>query len=72
MKGSLHMVNQFPGSLVWDWTKAQLKPLPSKGGAQRKNELVLEMFSVGDLLDSLWELPGSLADVPGSVDNNSS
>lgn len=59
------MVNQFPG-------KAQVKPLPSKSETQRRNELVLEMFSVGDLLDSLWELPGSLADIPGSVDNNSS
>lgn len=51
--------------------RLRLNPLPSEDGAQLSNELVLEMFSAGDLLDSLGGLPGSLADIPGSVDTTS-
>lgn len=51
--------------------KPRLNPLPSKDGAQPRNEFILEVFSAGDLLDSLEEPPGSLADIPGSADNTS-
>lgn len=65
-----------PGHRAWMlWLEPEprlrLNPLPSEDGAPLSNELVLEMFSAGDLLDALGILPGSLADIPGSVDTTS-
>lgn len=73
-KNSLHVVTwstKFLEALVGAGTEAQVKPLPSEDGTQLRNELGLEICSAGDLFDSLGELSGSLADIPGSVGNTS-
>lgn len=51
------------------WSKAWVEPLTSDYGAEMRNELVLKMYSAGDLFDSLRRLSGSLANIAGSVDN---
>lgn len=53
----------------WDGLERRpsLHSSPSKHGAHLKDDRVLAVFSAGHLLDSLGELPASLANIPGSV-----